>query len=80
MRDQYTLEVGNSTIICFVNPSMTSQLCSGCGAVVRKELSDRWHECDCRTSLDRDHNSAQLILNLGYQQLSVRTGPTSATA
>jgi len=66
--------------VLFVNPAMTSQLCSGCGAVVRKALSERWHACACGTSLDRDHNSAKLILNLGYQQLSGRTGPTSATA
>jgi len=66
--------------VLFVNPAMTSQLCSGCGTVVLKKLSDRWHACECGSSLDRDHNSAQLILNLGYKQLSGRTGPTPATA
>jgi putative transposase len=64
----------------FVNPFMTSQLCSGCGAVVKKDLSERWHSCECGTKLDRDTNSAKLILNLGYQQLSGGTRPTSATA
>ena len=66
--------------VIFVNPSMTSQLCSGCGAVVRKTLADRWHECDCGTSLDRDTNSARLILNLGYRHLSGRAGPTQGAA
>ncbi len=66
--------------VIFVNPFMTSQLCSGCGAVVKKDLSERWHSCSCGTELDRDTNSAKLILNLGYQQLSVGTRPTSATA
>ncbi len=66
--------------VIFVNPFMTSQLCSGCGAVVRKELADRWHRCECGTELDRDTNSAKLILQLGYQQLSVGTRPTQATA
>ncbi len=66
--------------VVFVNPFMTSQLCSGCGAVVRKDLSERWHRCSCGTELDRDTNSAKLILNLGYQQLSVGTRPTRATA
>ncbi len=66
--------------VIFVNPFMTSQLCSACGAVVRKELSDRWHRCECGTELDRDTNSAKLILQLGYQQLSVGTRPTRATA
>src|SRR6266568_2426 len=66
--------------VVFVNPFMTSQLCSGCGTVVKKDLSERWHSCTCGTELDRDTNSAKLILNLGYQQLSVGTRPTSATA
>ena len=66
--------------VLFVNPSMTSQLCSGCGAVVKKTLADRWHTCDCGTSMDRDTNSAKLILNLGYQQLAGGTRPTRETA
>jgi IS605 OrfB family transposase len=66
--------------VIFVNPFMTSQLCSGCGAVVKKDLSERWHRCSCGTELDRDTNSAKLILNLGYQQLSGGTRPTRATA
>ncbi len=66
--------------VVFVNPYMTSQRCPGCGTVVKKDLSERWHRCSCGTELDRDTNSAKLILNLGYQQLSVGTRPTSATA
>jgi putative transposase len=65
--------------VVFVNPYMTSQLCSGCGVVVKKDLSERWHSCSCGTELDRDTNSAKLILNLGYQHLSVGTRPTPAT-
>jgi putative transposase len=67
-------------IVVFVNPFMTSQLCSGCGAMVKKDLSERRHSCRCGTELDRDTNSAKLILQLGYQQLSVGTRPTPATA
>lgn len=66
--------------VVFVNPYMTSQLCSGCGAVVKKDLSERWHSCECGTELDRDTNSAKLILQLGYKHLSVGTRPTRATA
>jgi putative transposase len=66
--------------VVFVNPKNTSQLCSGCGAMVKKDLSVRWHSCGCGTELDRDTNSAKLILHLGYQQLLGWTGPTSATA
>jgi putative transposase len=45
-----------------VNPAFTSQTCSGCGIVVSKGLSVRWHSCpDCGTSLHRDHNAARNI-------------------
>jgi putative transposase len=43
-----------------VNPAFTSQTCSGCGVLVQKGLSIRWHTCpDCGTSLHRDHNAAK---------------------
>ena len=49
-----------------VNPAYTSQTCSGCGVVVRKGLSVRWHSCPaCGTSLHRDHNAAKNIERLG---------------
>lgn len=41
----------------------TSQNCSDCGVKVPKELSERWHSCDCGCSLDRDHNAAINIMN-----------------
>jgi putative transposase len=46
-----------------VNPAYTSQMCSGCGQIKPKPLSQRWHECDCGLSLHRDHNAAINILN-----------------
>ncbi len=49
-----------------VPPAYTSQTCSGCGIVVKKGLSVRWHSCpDCGTSLHRDHNAARNIERLG---------------
>ena len=51
--------------VLFVNPKYTSQICSGCGQVRKKELSERWHSCKCGTELDRDHNAAINILALG---------------
>ncbi len=45
-----------------VDPAFTSQACSGCGVLVAKGLSVRWHSCpDCGTSLHRDHNAARNI-------------------
>ena len=51
--------------VLFVNPTYTSQVCSVCGSIVKKELSERWHSCECGCSLDRDHNAAINILALG---------------
>ncbi|HEV2457164.1 MAG TPA: transposase [Ktedonobacterales bacterium] len=45
-----------------VPPASTSQTCSGCGVLVHKGLSVRWHLClECGTSLHRDHNAAKNI-------------------
>lgn len=51
--------------VLLVNPAYTSQTCSGCGQIRKKELSERWHSCECGTELDRDHNAAINILRLG---------------
>jgi putative transposase len=49
-----------------VHPAYTSQRCSGCGEVVDKGLSVRWHSCpNCGTSLHRDHNAARNRERLG---------------
>lgn len=46
-----------------VAPHGTSQVCSGCGCVVPKDLGVRWHSCPhCGCELDRDHNAARNIL------------------
>ncbi|HEX6122441.1 MAG TPA: transposase [Ktedonobacterales bacterium] len=51
-----------------VPPAYTSQTCSGCGALVAKGLSVRWHQCpDCGTSLHRDENAARNIQARGQQ-------------
>jgi putative transposase len=43
-----------------VNPAFTSQTCSGCGVLVAKGLSVRWHACpECGLNLHRDHNAAK---------------------
>jgi putative transposase len=51
-----------------VPPAFTSQRCSGCGVLVAKVLSVRWHSCpECGTSLHRDHNAARNIESLGQR-------------
>ncbi len=53
----------NTTVVA-VNPRMTSQKCSDCGAIVKKSLSTRTHKCACGCELQRDVNAAINILNL----------------
>jgi putative transposase len=52
--------------VILVNPRNTSQICSKCGATVKKTLSVRVHKCPyCGLILDRDVNAAINILRLG---------------
>ena len=47
-----------------VDPYNTSQECSGCGAIVAKQLRDRNHDCRrCNLAMDRDLNAARNILH-----------------
>ena len=48
-----------------VNPKGTSQECSSCVAMVKKDLSVRTHKCDCGLEMDRDVNAAINILHRG---------------
>ncbi|WP_305065194.1 transposase [Methanococcoides sp.] len=58
------------SIVVLVNPAYTSQMCSRCGIIVKKELKDRIHDCSCcGLKLDRDHNASINILRLGLQSL-----------
>jgi len=47
----------------FVDPKNTTQECSNCREIVKKELSDRIHDCPfCGLVMDRDLNAAKNIL------------------
>ena len=55
-----------------VEPRGTSQICSQCGTIVKKDLSTRWHKCPvCGLSIHRDENSSLNILRLGMQSLGL---------
>lgn len=55
-----------------VNPAYTSQICSNCGTMVKKELSVRLHSCPtCKIELDRDVNAAINILSFGTKLLNL---------
>ncbi len=61
-------EAGRKVIA--IEPRGTSQMCSQCGTIVKKDLSVRWHECSvCDIRLHRDFNASLNILALGLQSL-----------
>jgi len=60
-----------------VDPQFTPQVCSQCGQVKKKDLSERWHSCDCGAELDRDVNAAINILACGRYVLAGKQ-PTPA--
>ncbi len=50
-------------VVVEVDPAYTSKTCSGCGHIFEHlTLKDRWIDCRCGLSLDRDHNAAINIL------------------
>ncbi len=52
-----------------IDPRNTTQRCSACGCIVKKELSDRVHECPyCGFSCNRDYNASRNILIAGREQ------------
>ncbi len=62
-------------VVCLVDPRYTSKSCSQCGHVFEwLSLSDRWIDCGCGLSIDRDHNAAINILKRAGQ---VRWGTSS---
>lgn len=66
---KYKAEYAGRTFLV-VNPRNTSQLCSGCGKIVPKDLSVRVHHCPyCNLTLDRDVNAALNILAAGLRRL-----------
>jgi putative transposase len=62
-------EAGSKVVL--VNPNGTSQMCSRCGLIVKKDLSERTHRCECGLVLDRDLNASINILRLGLQSLAL---------
>jgi len=58
-------------VVVRVNPRGTTQMCSGCHAIVPKDLSVRIHDCPhCGLVLNRDHNAALNILARGLASIN----------
>jgi putative transposase len=74
------VEAGKTVVA--VPAAFTSQACSGagCGVLVHKGLSIRWHACpECGTSLHRDHNAALNILARGKEKSGAGQAPQALT-
>jgi putative transposase len=52
-----------------VDPRNTSQTCPRCGAVAKKSLSQRTHDCPCGYKDTRDHASSLVILERGLRKV-----------
>jgi putative transposase len=73
---EYKAESAGAQVVT-VNPAYTSQVCSGCGMIVQKELGERVHVCpECGLVVDRDINAARNVLLLALN--SARTGRAGA--
>lgn len=63
--------------VVLVDPRNTTQMCSGCGQIVPKDLSVRIHECPhCGLVLDRDRNAALNVLARGLSRLQADSSVT----
>ena len=60
--------------VAAISPAYTSQLCSACGAIVEKPLSQRIHRCTCGVELDRDVNAALVILKHALNNANLPPG------
>jgi putative transposase len=59
-------------LVIKVNPKNTTKMCSACGKLTDKDLSQREHVCSCGYEEDRDLNASRNILRLGLQSLASR--------
>jgi len=66
------------SVVVMVDPKNTTQECSRCGAIVKKELKDRIHSCDCGYVADRDENAAKNILTRGLACVRQQTAIEAA--
>ena len=61
-------EAGRTVVL--VDPKNTSQMCSGCGQIAKKDLHVRIHNCPhCGLKIDRDFNASINILRRGLASL-----------
>lgn len=64
-------EAGRRVVL--VDPRNKTKMCSRCGVLVEKKLSDRVHVCTCGLTIDRYLNAAYNILRLGIQSAGIQS-------
>ncbi len=63
----------NNKVVVEVDERYSTMVCSGCQAVVEKDLSIRTHRCpECSLVLDRDHNAAINMIAFGKMDNETR--------
>jgi putative transposase len=63
-------EVGSKLVK--IDPRHTSRICPNCGSSRKKELSERWHSCECGCELHRDIAAAKVIMSRGLATLGIQ--------
>jgi len=66
--------------VVLVDPRNTTKMCSRCGVLVEKPLSERMHHCVCGLSINRDLNASFNILRLGLQSMGIQSLEAHALA
>ena len=56
-------------VCVLVPPEYSTQECHACGRREPKTLSQHWHSCPCGCEMDRDENSARVLLQRGLKKL-----------
>jgi putative transposase len=70
---RYKAEEAGSVLV-EVDPSYTSQTCPQCGAIRKKDLSERRHSClDCGFECHRDVAAALVILRRGLASVGIQS-------
>jgi len=78
MLDYRPMETGVEVVT--VEPSYTAQVCSACGCLVEKKLSERVHSWPrCGFTEDRDVNAALNILSRSGRDRQAPTRPSRAS-
>lgn len=68
----YKVENTGSRVV-EVDARQTSQICPQCGSIRKKELSERWHKCECGYDAHRDIAAAQVILARGLSSIGIQS-------